>query len=60
MGRSLGDLFWRITGDTSQFDKSVKDTRTETQKLDKDATKSFGSIKLSSIAMGVATSAGIH
>lgn len=57
MGRSLGDLFWRITGDTSQFDKSVKDTRTEAQKLDKDATKSFGSIKLSSIAMGVATSA---
>lgn len=57
MGRSLGDLFWRITGDTSQFDKSVKDTRTEAQRLDKDATKSFGSIKLSSIAMGVATSA---
>ena len=57
MGRSLGDLFWRITGDTSQFDKSVKDTRTEAQKLDKVATKSFGSIKLSSIAMGVATSA---
>lgn len=57
MGRSLGDLFWRITGDTSQFDKSVNDTRKEAQNLDKTATKSFGSIKLSSIAMGVATSA---
>lgn len=57
MTRTLGELIWRITGDTSQFDKSAKSTSAKANELGKTGTASFNGMKLSSIAMGIGASA---
>jgi len=55
--RTLGELVWKITGNTSQFDKSVKGASKEMSGLGKIMNTNIGGIKLGLLGMNVTAAA---